>query len=98
MANSTDLSFVSQKSHIQATQHGCLPNLLGDRDKGIEIVYGGEIYFVLGRLEQLRQNKNLLYRYDMPNEPTKEGTLSFVLFDLSFNSQQGPPLYSLSAT
>jgi len=23
-----------------ATQHGCLPSLLGDRDKGIEIVYG----------------------------------------------------------
>jgi hypothetical protein len=25
-----------------ATQHGCLPNLLGDGDKGIEIVYGEE--------------------------------------------------------
>jgi hypothetical protein len=23
----------------QATQHGCLPSLLGDGDKGIEIVY-----------------------------------------------------------
>jgi hypothetical protein len=26
----------------QATQHGCLPSLLGDGDKGIEIVYGKE--------------------------------------------------------
>ncbi len=35
-----------------------------------------------------------------PNEPTKEGPLSFVLFDspftLSFDNQQGPPLSSLS--
>jgi hypothetical protein len=32
----------------QATQHGCLPSLLGERDKVIEIVYGGEkniLYF-----------------------------------------------------
>jgi hypothetical protein len=26
----------------QATQHGCLPSLLCDGDKGIEIVYGEE--------------------------------------------------------
>jgi hypothetical protein len=26
-------------------QHGCLPNLLGDRDKGMEIVYGEEKLF-----------------------------------------------------
>ncbi len=45
----------------QATQHDCLPSLLGDKDKEIEIVYGEEkIYFVLGRLEQPRQNKKLL--------------------------------------
>ncbi len=39
----------------QATQHGCLPSLLGDGDKEIEIVYGEENniknYFVQGRLE-----------------------------------------------
>jgi hypothetical protein len=29
-------------------------------------------YFVPGRLEQPRQNKNLLYRHDHPIEPTKE--------------------------
>ncbi len=26
----------------QATQHGCLPSMLGDEDKRIEIVYGEE--------------------------------------------------------
>jgi hypothetical protein len=38
-----------------------------------------------------------MYRHGEPNEPTKEGLLSFVLFEflpihLSFNSQQGPPI------
>ena len=60
-----------------------------------------EKYFVLGQLEQPRQNKNLLYWYDKPNEPTREGPLSFVLFESPFTSvstlsQPGPPLSSLS--
>jgi hypothetical protein len=55
---------------------------------GIEIVDGEEkIIFLLGRLEQLRQNKNLLYQNDKPNEPTKEDPIH-----LSFSSQQWPPL------
>jgi hypothetical protein len=35
---------VSTETHakVQATQHGCLPCLLGDWDKVIEIVYGEE--------------------------------------------------------
>ncbi len=41
---------------------------------------------VVGRLEQLRQNKNLLYRHGRPYESTKEGPLSFVLFESSFAS------------
>jgi hypothetical protein len=55
---------------------------MGDGDKGIEIVCGEvkKKYFVLGRLEQPKQNKNLSYRHDKPNRPTKEGPLSFVLF------------------
>jgi hypothetical protein len=66
------------------------------RDKGFEIVCGGgKKYFVLGRLEQPRQNKGPLYRHDKPNEPTKEGLLSFVLFESPFNlcfkSQQAHP-------
>jgi hypothetical protein len=34
----------------QETEHGCLPSLLGDREKGIEIVYGGgkNIFFCTG--------------------------------------------------
>jgi hypothetical protein len=35
--------------------------------------------FVLDRLEQPRQDKNLLYRHNKPNVPTKEGPLPFVL-------------------
>jgi hypothetical protein len=57
-------------------------------------------YFVLCRLEQPRKNKNLLYRHDKPNEPTKKGPLSFVLSEShspQFRSQQGPPLSSLAA-
>ena len=66
----------------QATQHGCLPSLLDNGYKGSEIVYGEEKkYFVLGRLEQPKQNKNLLYRHDKPNEP-----LPFVLFESPFTS------------
>jgi hypothetical protein len=36
-------------------------------------------YFVLNRLKQPWQAKNLLYRHDEPNNPTKEGLLSYVL-------------------
>jgi hypothetical protein len=55
-------------------------------------VYGEEKnYFALGRLEQPWQTKNLFYRHNKQNEPTKKETLSFVLFESSFNSQQGPP-------
>ncbi len=71
----------------QATQHGCLPSLLGDGDKG-QFKYSvqwGKVY-VLDRLEQTRQNKNLLYWHDKPNKPTKEGLLSFVLFESPFTS------------
>jgi hypothetical protein len=45
-----------------------------------------EKFFVLGRQEQPRQNKNLLYRHYKPNEPTKKRPLSFVLFESLFTS------------
>jgi hypothetical protein len=38
------------------------------------------------RLERSRQNKNLLYWHDKLNGPTKEGPLSFVLFESPFTS------------
>jgi hypothetical protein len=43
-------------------------------------------YFLLGRLEQPRQTKNLMYQHDKPNDPTKEGHLSFVFFESPFTS------------
>jgi hypothetical protein len=42
--------------------------------------------FVLGQLEQPRQDKILLYRNDKPKGTTKEGPLSFVLFESPFTS------------
>jgi hypothetical protein len=68
----------------QATQHGCLPSLLSDGTNKLKKCQD----FVLGRLEQPRKNKNLLYRHDKPDEPTKKGPLSFyfVLFESPFTS------------
>jgi hypothetical protein len=46
------------------TQHGCLPNLLGDGDKGLEgleIVYGEEKkYFFTGRTRAAKANQKSL--------------------------------------
>ncbi len=43
-------SWVPPETHTkrQATHHDCLPSLLGDGDKGIEIVYGEEKIFCTG--------------------------------------------------
>jgi hypothetical protein len=67
--------------------------LQGVGDKGTEIVYSEEkniLYCV----------EKSLYRHDKPNEPTKEGPLSFVLFEspsqLSVHRQQWPPLSGIS--
>ncbi len=71
-----------------------------DGDKWIEIVYGEEKkYCVLGRLEQPRQDKNLFKSpTNERNEPWKDlfHLYSLSPHSLSFNSQQGPPLSSLS--
>jgi len=55
------------------------------------------------RLDELRQNKNLLYRHDRSNEPNKEGPLSYVLFESPFTSvstvsRGHPSIISLSRT
>jgi hypothetical protein len=42
--------------------------------------------FVLGRLEQPRQKKNLLHWHDKPIKPIKEEPLSFVHFESPFTS------------
>ncbi len=68
-------------------------------NKRIEIVYYEEKIFCTSLL-QPRQNKNLLYRHDKPNERTKKDP-----FHMSSLSPQSPqfqqsaratPLYSLS--
>ncbi len=56
--------------------------------------------FVRGRLEQPRQDKNLLYRQEEPNEPTKEGPFSSILHEsriasVSEVSRDHPSLVSL---
>jgi hypothetical protein len=52
------------------------------------MVYSEEKYFVLGRLEQPRHDKNLLYQPSEPNEPSKEDyvTSSYVLLESRFAS------------
>ncbi len=40
-------------------------------------------YFVQGRIEQPKEDKNLLYRYDEPKEPTKEKEEPFHVNSLS---------------
>ncbi len=99
-----DLSWPETHTQRQTTQPDCLPSLLCNGYKWIEIVYGVEKNNVLGRLEQqlARQYKNLLYQHDKLNEPTKEGPVSIVLFASPFTSvstvgtRQGPTLSSLS--
>jgi hypothetical protein len=60
--------------------------LLCDGDKGIEIVSGEE--------------KHIIFWHKEPNEPTKKGPLSFVLFESPFTSvstdSRGHPLSFLS--
>ncbi len=88
----------------QATKHGCLPSLLGEGNKGVKIVLAEEKnIFVLGRLEQPRQNKILFYLQNKHMEPTKEGPLSHVLFESPFTSvstvnRGRPSLVSLPCT
>jgi hypothetical protein len=71
----------------------------------LKMVYDEEKYFELGRLGQPRRDTNLLYRHDKPNEPNKEGPLSFVVLSLkspftsvSTVSSAHPSLFSLVST
>jgi hypothetical protein len=50
----------------------------------IEVKQLGKKYLVLDRLEQPKQDKNILYRHDEPTELTKEGPLSYVLLEYPF--------------
>jgi hypothetical protein len=72
---------------------------MGDGDKWIEMVYSEEKIFFTG-LVRARQDKNLLYQHDKSNNPTKEWSLSYVLFEspvtsVSTVSRGQPSLFSL---
>ncbi len=69
---------------MQATQHDYLPSLLGDGDKGIEIVYGEEKNKCTGPTRAGKARQKPLYRHNYPNEPTKQGPHSFVLIESPF--------------
>ncbi len=75
------------KTHTNkpATQHGCLPCLLGDGEKGTELVYGDEKIFSLVRAAKAEQ-KTLAAR--QAQRTNQERPLSFVLFDSPFTSFQ----------
>jgi hypothetical protein len=63
--------------------------LLGDGDKGIEIVYGEEnnmLYCMANYRAAKAEQKSLVLAQLKPNEPTKEKPLSFVPFESSFTS------------
>jgi hypothetical protein len=81
------------------TQHGCLPSLLGDVDKRIEIVFGEEKnIFYWAKSSKGRTKISCTVTKSPMNQPRNN---SFHLYSLSpysthFNSQQRPPLSSLS--
>jgi hypothetical protein len=87
----------------QATQQGCLPSLLGDGDKGIEqwiSVRGGKTYFVL-RPTRAAKAEQKSFVPAPKDQQTNKGRTPFICthwvsIHLSFNSQQVPPLSSLS--
>ncbi len=58
----------------QATQHGCLPSLLGDGDKCIEIVYGEEKIFYTGptRADKTEQKFSSTGTTGPTNKPKKD--------------------------
>jgi hypothetical protein len=82
----------------QATQHDCLPDCWAMGTNKVKKCAVRKIIFCMGRLEQPRQDKNLLYRYDESSEPTKD---PFHLYSVSPHSPQfqqsaRAPLSSLS--
>jgi hypothetical protein len=71
----------------QATQHGCLPSLLGDGDKGIEKVYGEEknILYWADESSQGRTKISCTGTTSPTNQPSKG---PFHLYSLNTHSPQ----------
>jgi hypothetical protein len=71
----------------QATQHDCLPSLLGDGDKEIEKVYGEEKIFCTGptRTAKSEQKISCTGTASPTNQPRKD---RFHLYSLSPHSPQ----------
>jgi hypothetical protein len=72
--NKTNLRPNKRQIKKQATRHDCLSTLLGNGDKETKIVYGEEKIFYTGLTREARQDKNLLYRHEEPNQ----GRTSFI--------------------
>jgi hypothetical protein len=77
--------------------------LLGGRDKWIEIVYGGEKIFCTGTTWAAKAGQRSLFVLAWQAQRTNQRRTLFlctlgVPICPSFNSQQGPPLSSLSGT
>jgi hypothetical protein len=70
----------------QATQHGCLPSLLGDWDKGTETVYGEEkkIFGSGPAIAAKAEQKSLVPARQAQRTNQGKGSLSFVLFEYPF--------------
>jgi hypothetical protein len=84
----------------QVAQHGCLPSLLGDGDKGIEMVYGEEkniLYWVIIAAKAEQKSFLPTRQAQRTNRESTPFICSFsVPIHLTFKSQQWPPL-SLSS-
>ncbi len=75
----------------QATQPGCLPSLLGNRDKRIEIVQGEEKLFCTGPtnvVKDSRQHLNSHVPAGQQAQRTNQGRTPFYLYSLSPHSNQ----------
>jgi hypothetical protein len=80
---------VTRDTHYETVDPARLPAQIARRcgQRNWNSVWWGKKYFVRGPdFRAARRNKSLLYRHDKPNEPTKKGPLSFVLFESTFTS------------
>jgi hypothetical protein len=81
-------------------RHDCLPSLLGiNGDKLNKIVFSEEKIFCAVPATAAKAGQKSLVPARQSRKRTKEGSLSYVLFEslFGFNSLQGPPLCSLNS-